>query len=129
MRKLHKLILSGALIPRKKSGHSLLRTIDLLQVPIVQNQPQEFPANRISFGYLHYDNRCTLDDLSFYLKQAFLQDVNIHDMFDSSSQTYRVYTSLSKLDKIKLINNYYLEERNISGLRQLRDSLNTIIYE
>ena len=129
MRKIHKLILFGTLIPRKKSGHSLLRKIDLLQVPIVQKAPQEVMTNAISFSYLHYDNRWTLENLSFYLKQEFLQNVNICDIFDSRSQTHRVYASLTKLDKIKLINNHYLEEQNISGLRKLSDSLNTIIYE
>ena len=129
MRKPHKIILSGALIPRKKSGRSILQKIDSLQVPIVQNYQQDLAPNKISFNYLHYDNRCTIEHLSFYLKQEFLQDVNIREIFDSSSQTHQVYNSLSKLDKIKLINNHYLEERNISGLRKLSDSLNSIVYE
>lgn len=129
MRKLHKMILSGALIPRKKSGRSILRKIDSLQVPIIQNHPQDLVANKISFNYLHYDNRCTIEHLSFYLRQEFLQNVNLSEIFDSSSQVHQVYNSLSKLDKIKLINNQYLEERNISGLRKLSDSLNTIVYE
>ena len=129
MRKLHKMILSGALIPRKKSGRSILRKIDSLQVPIIQNHPQDLAPNKISFNYLHYDNRCTIEHLSFYLRQEFLQNVNLSEIFDSSSQVHQVYNSLSKLDKIKLINNQYLEERNISGLRKLSDSLNTIVYE
>lgn len=129
MRKLHKLILSGALIPRRKSGPGILQKIDSLQVPIVQNHQQDLPPNKISFNYLHYDNRCTIEHLSFYLKQEFLQNVNIREIFDSNSQIHQVYNSLSKLDKIKLINNHYLEERNIAGLRKLSDSLNAIVYE
>lgn len=127
MRKLHKLILSGALAPRHKTEHSLLQKIDLLHVPIVQNIPQESQPNNISFNYLHYDNRCVIEKLSNNLKQKYLQDINIREIFDPRSHTHQVYTSLTKLDKLKLINNYYLEECNISGLRKLSDALNTII--
>lgn len=129
MRKLHNLILSGALMPRKKSHHNILKKIDSMQVPIVANKKHTPPTNNISFNYLHYDNRCTIEHIAFYLKQEFLHDVDINEIFDTRSQIHQVYISLTKLDKIKLINNHYLDERNIHGLRKLSESLNAIVYE
>lgn len=129
MRKLHTLILSGSLVPCKKTPRCILTKIERLHVPIVHNKQQIKAENKISLNYLHYDNKCTIEYIAFYIKQKFLQHINIDELFDNDSQIYKTYNSLTKLDKIKVVNNQYLADQNISGLRKLSHSLNAVLCD
>lgn len=127
MRKLHNLILSGTLTPCQCATTNILTKIDLLQIPQIKNKKQKLPANDISYSYLHHDNKCTLAQLSRHLKDEYLQEINVDKLADMQSQTHQAYRSLMKLDKIKVINNRYLKENNISGLRRLSEMLSAIV--
>ena len=80
-------------------------------------------------GYLHHRNKYTIKQIQDYLKKEFLNNIDIEAIFDSESTTYKVYSLLSKLDKIQPINSYYLQEANMSGLQHLSSALNSLLCD
>ena len=90
----------------------------------MQNNP--IASDPVATTMLHQKNKQIIDNVSFSLKTDYLLDVKTNDIFDVHSQTYRVYASLTKLDQMRLMNNYYLKEQNIAGLQKMNDSLQSL---
>jgi len=99
----------------------VLNKIDSLQIPVVQNSHSA--ASSAEIALLHQQNRTILDHLTMKLKTDYLADVSTADIFDNHSQAHQVYLSLSKLDQMRSVNNHYLKEKNMNGLRKVNDAL------
>lgn len=129
MRTLHTLILSGTLTPCEEVSRKILMKIEMLQVPIIKCEAEDTSQNQSNMGYLHHRNKYTIKQIQDYLKKEFLNNIDIEEIFDSESTTYKVYSLLSKLDKIQPINSYYLQEANMSGLQHLSSALNSLLCD
>ena len=129
MRKLHQIILSGVVAPCKTSPPGILRKLHVIQIPIIYNKHRGSPVDSTSYASLHDKNKSLLKKIYRQLKKEHLQKSHIDELVDTQSQTYQAYCSLVRLYKINVINNRYLKEKNISGLRTLSELLNTIIEE
>lgn len=99
--------------------------IEALQIPVVPNQKSSAPAQELIS--LHQQNKHIIDNLTLELKTVYLSDVKTADIFDDHSQVHQVYLSLSRLDQIQLMNNFYLKEQNIIGLQQVNTSLTPLV--
>ena len=101
-----------------------LSHIDRLEIPVVpQNQASGQPAELTP---LYQQNERIIDNVTAELKTNYLQNVKAREIFDVHSEAHQVYNALSKLDQMRLINGYYLKERNIDGLRRVNGSLQTL---
>lgn len=129
MRTLHTLILSGTLTPCEEISRKILMKIEMLQVPIIKCKAEDTSQNQSNMRYLHHRNKYTIKQIQDYLKKEFLNNIDIEEIFDSESKTYKVYSLLSKLDKIQPINSYYLQEANMSGLQHLSSALNSLLCD
>ncbi|MBA7933516.1 MAG: hypothetical protein P0Y63_07590 [Klebsiella huaxiensis] len=124
MRKLSLVMLATMLTACSSQPPKTLTKIDALHIPVVQNNP--IASDPVATTMLHQKNKQIIDNVSFSLKTDYLLDVKTNDIFDVHSQTYRVYASLTKLDQMRLMNNYYLKEQNIAGLQKMNDSLQSL---
>lgn len=95
--------------------------IEMLQIPVVPNPKVSVSAQELAA--LHQQNNQIIDNLSQGLKKDYLSDVKTADIFDDHSQAHQVYLSLSRLDQIQMMNNFYLKDQNLSGLQQVNTSL------
>lgn len=103
----------------------MLTKIDSLEIPVVQNvSSTTSPAEMTS---LHQKNKSIIDNLTLTLKTDYLLDVKTADIFDDHSQAHQVYQTLSKLDQIRLVNNFYLKEKNMDGLVKVNNSLASLV--
>lgn len=99
--------------------------IDSLQIPVVQNEKSSVsPAEMAS---LHQKNKQIIDNLTLNLKSEYLLDVKTAEIFDIHSEAHQVYQSLSRLDQMRMVNNFYLKENNFTGLQRVNISLQPLI--
>lgn len=103
----------------------VLSKIDSLQIPVVHNVASTAPPAEMAS--LHQKNKSIIDNLTLTLKTDYLLDVKTADIFDDHSQAHQVYLSLSKLDQIRLVNNFYLKEKNMDGLIKVNDCLISLV--
>lgn len=129
MRTLHTLILSGTLTPCEQVSRKILMKIEMLQVPIIKCKVTDRSQNQSNMHCLQHRNKYTIKQLQCYLKKEFLNSIDIEAIFDSESTTHKVYSLLSKLDKIQSVNSYYLQEANMSGLQNLSSALNSLLCD
>lgn len=100
---------------------AVLSKIDAIQIPIVQNSS---PSGEVTaMSSLYQQNKSILDNTTLNLKTDYLLNVKTTEIFDEHSQAHQVYISLSKLDQIRLVNNYYLKEKNAAGLQKVNHIL------
>ena len=74
-------------------------------------------------GTLQQKNTQIIDNLTLNLKSEYLLDVKTAEIFDIHSQAHQVYQSLSRLDQMRMVNNFYLKEHNFTGLQRVNISL------
>ena len=103
----------------------ILSKIDSLPIPVVHNVASTTPPAEMAS--LHQKNKTIIDNLTLTLKTDYLLDVKTAEIFDDHSQAHQVYLSLSKLDQIRLVNNFYLKEKNMDGLVKVNDSLASLV--
>lgn len=60
------------------------------------------------------------------LKSEYLQDVKSRDIFDVHSETHQVYASLTKLEQMQQMNDYYYKEQNKTGLLSINQTVATL---
>ena len=129
MRTLHTLILSGTLTPCESASQKILIKIDTLQISISKQKTSSPPQNQSNIFYIYHRNKYTVKQLHCYLKKEFLNNIDVETIFDPESQTHVVYSSLSKLEKIQSVNDFYLKELNIVGLQKLSSALNSLLCD
>lgn len=125
MRKLTFSVFTLLLTACSSTPPPMLTKIDSLEIPVVQNvSSTTSPAEMTS---LHQKNKSIIDNLTLTLKTDYLLDVKTADIFDDHSQAHQVYQTLSKLDQIRLVNNFYLKEKNMDGLVKVNSSLVSLV--
>lgn len=125
MRKLTFSVFTLLLTACSSTPPPMLTKIDSLEIPVVQNvSSTTSPAEMTS---LHQKNKSIIDNLTLTLKTDYLLDVKTADIFDDHSQAHQVYQTLSKLDQIRLVNNFYLKEKNMDGLVKVNNSLASLV--
>lgn len=125
MRKLTFSVFALLLTACSSTPPPMLTKIDSLEIPVVQNvSSTTSPAEMTS---LHQKNKSIIDNLTLTLKTDYLLDVKTADIFDDHSQAHQVYQTLSKLDQIRLVNNFYLKEKNMDGLVKVNSSLVSLV--
>lgn len=129
MRTLHTLILSGTLTPCESASQKILIKIDTLQISISKQKTSSPPQNQSNIFYIYHRNKYTVKQLHCYLKKEFLNNIDVETIFDPESQTHVVYKSLSKLEKIQSVNDFYLKDLNIAGLQKLSSELNSLLCD
>ncbi|MFU0881972.1 hypothetical protein ACM26M_12095 [Kluyvera cryocrescens] len=92
-----------------------------LRIPVVQNEKSSVPVAEMAS--LHQKNKQIIDNLTLNLKSEYLLDVKTAEIFDIHSQAHQVYQSLSRLDQMRMVNNFYLKEHNFTGLQRVNISL------
>lgn len=118
------IILAATLTACSAEKPETLSHIDRLQIPVV---PQgQSPAQPAELTPLYQQNERIIDNVTAELKTNYLQNVKTQEIFDIHSEAHQVYNALSKLDQMRLINGYYLKERNVDGLRRVNGSLQTL---
>lgn len=101
-----------------------LSHIDRLQIPVVPQS--QAPGQPAELTPLYQQNERIIDNVTAELKTNYLQNVKAREIFDVHSKAHQVYNALAKLDQMRLINGYYLKERNVDGLRRVNGSLQTL---
>ena len=125
MRKLSLILFAALLSACSSQPPAALTKINAIQIPVVQNgQPS---GNTAAMTAIYQQNKRILDNTSLNLKTDYLADVKTAEIFDEHSEAHLVYVSLSKLDQIQLMNNYYLKEQNASGLQKVIEALRPLI--
>ena len=121
MRKLLLMLLTFWLTGCTSQPPAMLTKIDAIQIPVVQNGS---PSGDVAaMSSLYQQNKSILDNTTLNLKTDYLLNVKTAEIFDEHSQAHQVYISLSKLDQIRLMNNFYLKEQNAAGLQQINEVL------
>lgn len=121
MRKLLLMLLTFWLAGCISQPPAMLTKIDAIQIPVVQNGS---PSGDVAaMSSLYQQNKSILDNTTLNLKTDYLLNVKTAEIFDEHSQAHQVYISLSKLDQIRLMNNFYLKEQNAAGLQQINEVL------
>lgn len=122
---MHKLLFAALVISMltacSSSPPEELVKINALHIPVVQNTKSSAAPEELAT--LHQENKQIIDNLALGLKTDYLLDVKTADIFDDHSQVHQVYLSLSRLDQIRMMNNFYFKEQNFHGLQQVNTSL------
>ncbi|EOY5728852.1 TPA: hypothetical protein QCI65_000818 [Enterobacter bugandensis] len=98
-----------------------------LQVPLVLpgDKPPSIPASHIAA--LYQENKVQIDRLSAQLKSEYLQHATAKDIFTEDSPVQPVYSSLTKLEQLEMINQQYLKDKNVTGLQKIKLALDPLV--
>lgn len=98
-----------------------------LQVPLVLpgDKPPSIPASHIAA--LYQENKVQIDRLSAQLKSEYLQHATAKDIFTEDSPVQPVYSSLTKLEQLEMINQQYLKDKNFTGLQKIKLALDPLV--
>lgn len=98
-----------------------------LQVPLVLpgDKPPSIPASHIAA--LYQENKVQIDRLSAQLKSEYLQHATAKDVFTEDSPVQPVYSSLTKLEQLEMINQQYLKDKNVTGLQKIKLALDPLV--
>lgn len=93
--------------------------INHLQIPLILpgEKPAEVQTSHVAA--LYQTNKQHINALSTSLKNQYLQDTTSKDIFTEDSPVQRVYTSLTKLEQLDMINQQYLKDNNEIGLKNI----------
>ncbi|MDA8480308.1 hypothetical protein NNO04_16550 [Citrobacter sp. Awk 4] len=108
------------------STHSpdTVQQLNALTVPVVT--PDTTPAQTATLLPLHQQNKQKISTLTASLKQKYLQRSTRKDIFDTHSETARVYAALTKLEQFSYLNDNYLKEKNEQGLQEISMTLQSV---
>ena len=96
-------------------------------IPVVQAQPESKSSSDSASLSLYQDNKQQIENVVSSLKNEYLHEVKSREMFDVHSQAYQVYASLTKLEQMQQMNNFYYKEHNQTGLLSINQSVNSLI--
>ena len=92
-------------------------------IPVVQAQPESKSSSDSASLSLYQDNKQQIENVVSSLKNEYLHEVKPREMFDVHSQAYQVYASLTKLEQMQQMNNFYYKEHNQTGLLSINQSV------
>ena len=96
-------------------------------IPVIQNNSVTKSSSNSRSLSLYQENKLQIENVANTLKSDYLHDVKRNKMFDVHSQAYQVYASLSKLEQMQQMNNFYYKEHNQTGLLSINQSVNSLI--
>ncbi|TKV09050.1 hypothetical protein FDX19_13280 [Citrobacter sp. wls619] len=123
MRKLYLIFFIGTLSACNSAPVSKINNII---IPVVQQEASSPPANPELYRSLYQKNKRQIDNIAMSLKSEYLQDVKSRDIFDVHSETHQVYISLTKLEQMQQMNDYYYKEQNKTGLLSINQTVTTL---
>ena len=97
--------------------------INTLHIPLVLSGEKSAQPVTALFNA----NKQDIDQLTLTLKKTYLQDAKAKEIFSPDSDIQPVYTSLSKLEELSMVNQQYLKDKNARGLQQIHAVLQPII--
>ncbi|NDO82429.1 hypothetical protein CJP72_17095 [Citrobacter sp. NCU1] len=110
------------------STHSpdTVQQLNALTVPVIAPDTAPAQAGTAMLLSLHQQNKQKISALTTNLKQTYLQRSNRKDIFDTHSETARVYAALTKLEQFGYLNDNYLTEKNVQGLQEISKTLQSV---
>lgn len=127
MRTLYLLLITGILSGCNTSPPEKVAKINKMVIPVVQAQPESKSSSDSASLSLYQDNKQQIENVVISLKNEYLHEVKPREMFDVHSQAYQVYASLTKLEQMQQMNNFYYKEHNQTGLLSINQSVNSLI--
>lgn len=127
MRTLYLLLITGILSGCNTSLPEKVVKINKMVIPVVQAQPESKSSSDSASLSLYQDNKQQIENVVSSLKNEYLHEVKPREMFDVHSQAYQVYASLTKLEQMQQMNNFYYKEHNQTGLLSINQSVNSLI--
>lgn len=127
MRALYLLLIIGTLSGCNSSPPERVIRINKMIIPVIQNNSVTKSSSNSRSLSLYQENKLQIENAANTLKSYYLHDVKRNEMFDVHSQTYQVYASLSKLEQMQQMNNFYYKEHNQTGLLSINQSVNSLI--
>lgn len=101
--------------------------INKMVIPVVQAQSESKSTRDSASLSLYQENKQQIENVVISLKNEYLHKVKPREMFDVHSQVYQVYASLTKLEQMQQMNNFYYKEHNQAGLLSINQSMNSLI--
>lgn len=127
MRTLYLLLIVGILSGCNTSTPEKVVKINKMVIPVAQAQPESKSSSDSASLSLYQDNKQQIENVASSLKNEYLHEVKPREMFDVHSQAYQVYASLTKLEQMQQMNNFYYKEHNQTGLLSINQSVNSLI--
>lgn len=127
MRTLYLLLITGILAGCNTSPSENVVKINKMVIPVVQAQPESKSTRDSASLSLYQENKQQIENVVISLKNEYLHKVKPREMFDVHSQAYQVYASLTKLEQMQQMNNFYYKEHNQAGLLSINQSVNSLI--
>ena len=93
--------------------------INHLQIPLVLpgEKPPQVQISHIAS--LYQENKQQIETLTRSVKSQYLQDTTAKEIFVADSDVQRVYASLTKLEQLDMVNQQYLNDKNLTGLQNI----------
>lgn len=127
MRALYLLLIIGTLSGCSSSPPEKVTKINKMVIPVVQDKSSSTLNSNSRSLSLYQENQLQIEIIANSLKSDYLHDVKRNEMFDVHSQAFQVYVSLSKLEQMQQMNNFYYKEHNQTGLLSINQSVNSLI--
>lgn len=110
------------------STHSpdTVQQLNSLTVPVVAPDTVQAQVTTATLRPLHQQNQQKISTLTANLKQTYLQRSTRKDIFDTHSETARVYAALTKLEQLGNMNDNYLTQHNVQGLQEISMTLQSV---
>ncbi|HCJ6372665.1 hypothetical protein [Citrobacter sp. RHBSTW-00671] len=126
MRKLYLIFFIGILSACNSAPPAPVSKVNNIIIPVVQQDAPSPPANPELYRSLYQKNKQQINNVAMSLKSEYLQDVKSRDIFDVHSETHQVYASLTKLEQMQQMNDYYYKEQNKTGLLSINQTVATL---
>ncbi len=103
----------------RSSPPDKVEKINHLQIPLVLPGEKPPQAQISHIASLYQENKQEIDNLTRSVKSQYLQDATAKEIFVSDSAVQRVYASLTKLEQLDMVNQQYLNDKNLTGLQNI----------
>lgn len=127
MRTLYLFLIIGTLSGCGSTPPDKVVKINKMVIPVIQSNPESKLRSNSMYLSLYQENKLQIESLTNSLKNDYLHDVKSSEMFDVHSQAYQVYASLSKLEQLEKMNDFYYKESNQTGLLNINQSVDYLI--
>lgn len=103
----------------RSSPPDKVEKINHLQIPLVLPGEKPPQAQISHIASLYQENKQQIDNLTRSVKSQYLQDATAKEIFVSDSAVQRVYASLTKLEQLDMVNQQYLNDKDLTGLQNI----------
>ena len=107
----------------------IVKDISRMQIPVVQPDNGNKPTNFLEIKKHYSENSAEISQLQTHLKNNYINNADVRDMFDNHSMTHQVYVALTNLEQSGLLNTQYYNEGNDKGLTELHNTLTPLVRD